>query len=153
VLPTDDCRLIFILIFIFIYFMQFSPINFLAIAAGTLASILLGILWYAPWVFGKAWQRHVHLSNDQIRREMIRIRFGPAVLLLFIMGIILAAFMPQGLDWEQGAFAGLAMGGGIGATTLGMHYLFARRSVNLFLIDAGYIVLAMTIFGAVIAAM
>jgi hypothetical protein len=34
-----------------------------------------------------------------------------------------------------------------------MHYLFAKRSVHLFLIDAGYIVIAMTIFGAIIAAM
>lgn len=133
--------------------MLFSPINFLAVATGTLVSLSIGFLWYSPFVFGKGWQKHTHLSNDQIGRGVIRMRFGPAIVLFFVMGIVIAAFMPTNINWEQGAFVGLVLGGGIAASSLGMHYLFARRSVNLFLIDAGYIVLSMAIFGAIIAAM
>lgn len=133
--------------------MQFSPVNFLAVVIGTFANFLFGFLWYAPVVFGKAWQKHTGLTNDQIRRGSILLKFGPAILLTFIMGVVLAAYLPMGLNWEQGAFGGLLLGAGLAATSIGMHYLFAKRSVHLFLIDAGYIVIAMTIFGAIIAAM
>lgn len=133
--------------------MQFSPINLLSVVIGTFACVLLGFLWYAPWVFGKAWQKHTGLTNDKLKRGSVIVRFGPAIVLTFAMGLVLAAYLPVGLNWEQGAFGGLVMGAGVAATTLGLHYLFAKRSVNLFLIDAGYAVICMTIFGAIIAAM
>jgi hypothetical protein len=133
--------------------MQFSPINFLAVFTGTMASLVFGFIWYAPAVFGKAWQKHTGLTDAQIRRGSIILKFGPAILLTFVMGIVLAAYLPVGLHWEQGAFGGLMMGAGVAATSLGMHYLFAKRSVNLYLIDAGYVVISMTILGAIIAGM
>ncbi len=132
--------------------MQFSPVNFLAIAAGTLLSVVFGLLWYAPQVFGRTWQKHAGLNKDQVTSGVL-MKFGPAICLTFLMGAVLAAFLPGGLKWDQGAFAGMVMGAGIGGTSLGVHYLFEKRSINLFLIDAGYIVLSMTIFGAIIAAM
>jgi len=133
--------------------MQFSPINFLAVAIGTLAGLLFGLLWYAPQVFGRAWQKHTGLTDEQIRTGSILLKFGPAIIFMFVMGVALAAFMPTGLHWDHGAFGGMVMGGGVGATAIGLHYLFAKRSINLFLIDAGYIVITMTMFGAIIAAM
>ncbi|HLF62612.1 MAG TPA: DUF1761 domain-containing protein [Saprospiraceae bacterium] len=133
--------------------MQFSTVNFLAVVIGTFANFLFGFLWYAPTVFGKAWQKHTGLTNDQIKRGSVVMRFGPAIVLTFIMGLVLAAYLPMDLNWEIGAFGGLIMGAGVGATSLGMHYLFAKRSIHLYLIDAGYLVISMTIFGAIIAAM
>ena len=132
--------------------MQFSPINFLAIAIGTLTSLILGLLWYSPKVFGRTWRKHSGLSEEEIKTGTL-MKFGPAIALTFLMGVVLAAFLPTHLEWDQGAFAGMILGAGVGGTSLGVHYLFEKRSFNLFLIDAGYIVLSMTIFGAVISAM
>jgi hypothetical protein len=133
--------------------MQFSPINFLAVAIGTFASLLFGFIWYAPQVFGRKWQKHTGMTNDKFTRDDVLMKFGPAIVLTFIMGIVLAAYLPTPLNWEHGAFGGMMMGVGIGATALGMHYLFARRSIHLFLIDAGYVAISMTILGAIISAM
>ena len=132
--------------------MQFSPVNFLAVAVGTFLSLMFGLLWYAPQVFGKTWQKHAGLNKDQVTSGVL-MKFGPAIVLTFFMGVVLAAFLPDALDWEQGAFAGMVLGAGVGGTSLGVHYLFEKRSIHLFLIDAGYIVMSMTMFGAVIAAM
>ena len=133
--------------------MQFSPINLSAVVIGTFATMAFGFLWYAPWVFGRKWQKHTGMTNDKMNRGSVIMKFGPAILLMFAMGLVLAAYLPVALNWEQGAFGGLLMGAGVGATSIGMHYLFAKRSVHLFLIDAGYVVISMTIFGAIIAAM
>jgi len=34
-------------------------VNYLAIAAAAIATVLLGGLWYSPALFGKTWQREV----------------------------------------------------------------------------------------------
>jgi hypothetical protein len=133
--------------------MQFSPLNFLALIAGVLVNFLVGVIWYAPYVFGRSWQKHTGMTNDKFKRGNVIMRIAPSLVLTFAMGLVLALFLPPGLNWEQGAFAGLIMGAGVGAAPLALHYMYARRSVNLFLIDAGYGVLMMAIFGAIIAAM
>lgn len=134
--------------------MQFSHIDFAAVAVGTFAALLFGLIWYAPPVFGRTWQKHTGLTDDRMKSRSVILTFGPAIVLTFVMGVALAALLPmQRLDWTQGAFAGLLIGAGIGAAALAGHYIFARRTIHLFLIDGGYTVVSMTILGAVIAAM
>ena len=49
------------------------------------------------------------------------------------------------------ALAGFVIGGlGFVATSVGVHYLFARKSLNLFLLDGGYWTVEYTVMGAVI---
>ena len=51
-------------------------INYFAVAAGALATFVVGGLWYSPVLFGKAWQRETGLSDEQLARgNMLRI-FG-----------------------------------------------------------------------------
>ena len=37
--------------------MNMSTLNIWAILVATVSAFLLGALWYAPFLFGKAWQR------------------------------------------------------------------------------------------------
>lgn len=50
-----------------------------------------------------------------------------------------------------GAKLGLLVGAGFSATTLGINYLYAKRSFKLFLIDAGYHILGISLIGALLA--
>jgi hypothetical protein len=52
----------------------------------------------------------------------------------------------------MGAFYGFLAGFGWVATFIGTHYLFERRSLKLFLINAGYSIVALTIMGLIIGA-
>jgi hypothetical protein len=134
--------------------MQFSQINFLAVAVGTVAAFSIGIIWYAPPVFGRTWRKYVGVPREKMQQARVAGTFGPAIVLMYLMGVVLAALLPMDtLRWTQGAFGGMVMGAGMGATALAIHYIFARRAVHLFLIDAGYTVLALAISGAIIAAM
>jgi hypothetical protein len=47
---------------------------------------------------------------------------------------------------------GFLAGFGCVATFIGTHYLFERRSLKLFLINAGYSIVALTIMGLIIGA-
>ena len=41
-------------------------INWIAVVVATLSSFALGALWYSPALFGKAWQREVGLTDEQV---------------------------------------------------------------------------------------
>jgi hypothetical protein len=133
--------------------MDFTNINFVAIALGTIGALLFGFVWYAPPVFGKVWQRHTKITDAQMK-EKVLLRFGPAIALTFITGVMLDVLLPADmLRWDDGAVMGLLVGLGIVAPAIAIHYIFARKSVHLYLIDAGYSVFSMLILGGILAAM
>jgi hypothetical protein len=78
--------------------------------------------------------------------------FGGAFVLALISAVNLAMFMGPENDPTMGALWGFLAGAGWVATFVGTHYLFERKSFTLFLINAGYSIVALTIMGVIIAA-
>lgn len=128
-------------------------LNYLAIALAALSTFLIGGLWYSPALFGKAWMKENGFKEEDMKNaNMIKI-FGLAFLLALISAVNLAMFMGPEKDVTMGAAYGFAAGFGWVATFVGTHYLFERKSFKLFLINAGYSVVALTIMGVIIVAM
>lgn len=130
--------------------MDASFLNYWAILVAALSTFLLGGIWYSPAVFGKAWMRENGFTEEDLKKgNMVKI-FGLAFLLGLVAAINLAMFMGPDVDFSMGAFYGFLAGFGWVATFVGTHYLFERRSFKLFLINAGYSVVALTIMGIII---
>src|SRR5688500_19949161 len=127
-------------------------LNYLAILVASLATFLIGGLWYSPAVFGKLWMRENGFTEEQLKKSnMIKI-FGLTFLLSVIAAVNLAMFMGPESDPAMGALWGFLAGFGWVATFVGTHYLFERKSFTLFLINAGYSIVALTVMGVIIAA-
>jgi hypothetical protein len=128
-------------------------LNYLAIVLAALSTFLLGGLWYSPAVFGKTWMKENGFTEESMKGgNMIKI-FGLAFVLGLISAINLAMFMGPEKNVSMGAAYGFAAGFGWVATFVGTHYLFERRSLKLFLINAGYSIVALTVMGVIIVAM
>ncbi len=126
-------------------------INYFAVVAGALAAFVIGGLWYSPVLFGKAWQRETGLSDEQLARgNMLRI-FGIAFVLSLIAAFVFALFLGPRPSMPLGLGAGFSAGLCWVASSFGINYLFARRSLKLFLIDGGYHTLQFTVIGLVLA--
>ncbi|MEQ9305366.1 MAG: DUF1761 domain-containing protein [Marinoscillum sp.] len=128
-----------------------SQLNFLAIFVAAVSTFLLGGLWYAPFLFGKAWMKENNFSEDDLKDGTARI-FGGSFVLAVFMAFNLAAFIGTEADISFGIFAGLAAGLGWVAFALGITYLFERKSFKLWAINAGYHTIAFTIMGAILGA-
>ncbi|MEY2926652.1 MAG: hypothetical protein RL367_1129 [Pseudomonadota bacterium] len=125
-------------------------INWIAMVVAAVAGFMVGGLWYGP-LFGKKWQAESGLTDAAMKSANMARIFGLTFLLnlvaSFILGHVLATYNhpPLGLS--------VMIGGGIGlgfvATSIGVNYLFARKSLNLFLIDAAYWVIIYAVMGAV----
>ncbi|MEC5179857.1 DUF1761 domain-containing protein [Arthrobacter sp. CG_A4] len=125
-------------------------ISWLAVLLAALTGFLVGGLWYTV-LFPKVWQREAGVSDDQLKRGTVRV-FAGSFMLSGVASLVLSAFIgAAGVGF--GALAGLAVGAGWVAAAVGINYLFERRSLALFAINAGYNIVTFTAMGAIIGAL
>ena len=128
-------------------------LNWLAIAVAALSAFMIGALWYGP-VFGKAWQALSGLSEDDIQKGHPAKIYGGAFVLNLVIafGIGMVLQLHPSADLGSGFNVGLLIGLAFVATSFGINYLFALRPLRLYLIDAGYMVVLMSVMGTIIGA-
>ncbi len=123
-------------------------INLLSIFLASFTSLILGFLWYSV-LFAKAWQKLSGVTNAQLETGMLKRAVG-SYLLSLIMAINLAFFIGPNETSTFGLFAGFAAGFGWVAMAFGSNYLFEHRPMKLYLINAGYNILLLSIMGYII---
>lgn len=123
-------------------------INLLSVFLASLTSLILGFLWYSV-LFAKEWQKLSGVTNTQLKTGMLKRAVG-SYLLSLIMAINLAFFIGPSETSSFGLFAGFAAGFGWVAMAFGSNYLFEHRPIKLYLINAGYNILLLSIMGYII---
>lgn len=129
-----------------------AQLNYIAVIVAALSTFVIGGLWYSPAVFGKAWMRENGLTEERLKKSNMAKIFGLAFLLALVAAFNLAMFLGPEDNPAMGAVWGFLAGFGWVAMFVGTHYLFERKSFLLFLINAGYSVVALTIMGVILAA-
>ena len=124
--------------------------NWLAVVVATLAFFAVGAIWYTA-LFGKIWQREVGLSDEQLTggRNMMLI-MGTCFVLEFIVCLTVGHmfdFLAPSDRAKMMIAVGLALG--VMAPAIGINYLYQRKSLKLFLVDAGHFIVGMAAVGAV----
>ena len=128
--------------------------NWLAIVLGTAAFFAVGAVWYTA-LFGKLWQREVGVSDEQLKSGAnMPLIFALCFLLEFVVVSTLGHLFAR-LDPNPRATMMIATGFGltIMAPAIGIVYLYMRKSLKLFLIDAGHFVVGMAAVGLVFVLM
>lgn len=129
-----------------------AGLNWLAVISATIVAFLVGGLWYSRKLFGAAWMQEIGLSEDELQQGSMPVLFGGTLVLQFLAAAALGVFLGTGSDWLIGLQAGLLIGLFWIATSYATTYLFERRSMRLFLINAGYYVVLFGVMGTIIGA-
>jgi predicted Na+-dependent transporter len=128
--------------------------NWLAIGLGTVAFFAVGALWYTV-LFGKAWQQAVGLSDEQLKAGVsMPLIFATCFVLEFVVVLTLGhlfAFLHPSNHVKMMMATGFGLA--IMAPATGINYLYQRKSLKLFLIDAGHFVVGMAAVGGVFVAL
>jgi hypothetical protein len=124
-----------------------QAINIWAVIVAAASSFLLGGIWYGP-LFGKAWGPAAGVSEQQ-KGHPAKV-FGGA----FVFSLLAAAAFAYLLGPQPALSSALCTGALVGfcfvAASFGINYLFAQRSLKLWLIDGGYHTLQFVVFGLVL---
>ena len=141
--------------------MDFSSINWLAVVAAVLASMVIGSIWFSPKAFYPAWQKALaqidkNDPNDQNMGPVIRI-FGFTILASFVQAIFMALMinamgsMSGGATLASGAMAGFLLWLGFVAPSSLTNKLFADR-VKAWYYEAGNHLVTFVVIGAILGA-
>ncbi|MDZ7785561.1 MAG: DUF1761 domain-containing protein [Candidatus Saccharibacteria bacterium] len=112
-------------------------VSWLGVILATVASLVIGALWYAPFAFGKQWQKLVGLTDKQMK-EGGGVGIMKAVVGGFITAYVLAhitylsSVFYSGVSFTMsGALTGFYVWLGFSATTLLIHDGFELRPPKL----------------------
>jgi uncharacterized protein YndB with AHSA1/START domain len=125
--------------------------EWLAIGVASLLVFVIGGAWFAPPVFGRRWMALSGASSDELSRRRMGLVFGGTYLLGLVMTINLALFLGPSPSLAFAVGASAAAGIGWTAAAFGITYLFERRPLALWGINAGYHAVALIAIGAVLA--
>ena len=137
-----------------------SSINWLAILVAGISSFILGGVWYSPALFGNAWMKENNLSEEAVRAGNKSKIFGWSFILSVLMAVNLGMFLAdspascpvecaQHTDISWGATAGFLAGIWVFAG-IAIVALFEHKSFRYILINGGYMLVALTLMGAII---
>ena len=126
--------------------------NVWAMLIAALANNVIGALWYAKPLFGRAWMQEVGLTEAHRPSRISVAPFAAAIAASLVLSVALAwanaaAASASLLD---GVVVGLIVAVGLGAAISAPHYAFAGRSLKLFLINMGHTLVVVVVMSAII---
>ena len=128
-------------------------VNWIAVVLCGVSSLVLGGVWYSPMLFARPWQHAAGLSDEQAKSGNMAVIFGLTFVLSLIAAAVFALFLGKGMSLGAATAAGFSAGLCWIGASFGINYLFERKSLNLWLINAGYHTLQFTLFGLILGAM
>lgn len=125
-------------------------INLIAVVLVAVASMGIGFVWYSTSLFGKPWMKEVGKNMEELKGAGVG--YFLTAMGSLIMGIIMHIVMNYTNTTKviDGAFLGIILWLGFVATSFLTNYVFAGRSLKLFLIDIGYFLITFIAAGAII---
>lgn len=131
--------------------MDFSLINIWAVLVCGVVSLIIGSVWYSPLLFGKIWQREAYMTPEKMKNGSVPVVMGGAFVLSILIALNMALFFGGMVELTEGFLYGFFTGLFFVGAALGILYLFEKMSFKLWLINAGYFVINLTVMGGILA--
>ncbi|MEZ5009615.1 MAG: DUF1761 domain-containing protein [Chitinophagales bacterium] len=140
-------------------------INWIAILVSALVPMFLGLIWYSPMLFGKAWMTSIGKTEEDLKQGNMAVILG----ISFILSALLAFFLSYVLGFHNeidsvtgeitryphnfghGAFHGGFIAILVGIPVLVTNSLFEHRSWINILINASYWIVTIAVMGGVLS--
>ncbi len=142
-------------------------VNWIGILVGALVPMVMGMLWYSPPLFGKAWMKSIGKTEEDLKAGA---NMPVTLLLAFVFAFLLSFFLygmlgihdyitalndGEGATYAHGFGHGMYHGGFLGALVaapvLVTNSLFEQRDWTNIIINAAYWILTIALMGGVIS--
>lgn len=134
----------------------FSHAPWLQIIVATVAYFCIGAIWYMPAVFGTVWAagHKIDMSNKEEGKKRLPMLMAQTFVLSLGMGIgmgLLLYVLQAPATCISGIKAGLLVSGVFCAAPMAINYSYTGKSIKLWMIDAGYHVIGITLMGIILS--
>jgi len=129
--------------------MDLGNINWLGAIAGAVSAMVLGALWYSPWMFGGRWQELIGRSDEELGNPVVAMLI--AAVAFVVMGAGMSWIIPDDISVPVGIMWGFIGFWGFALPAIVINSVFERRSWTLVAIYLGYLLIAMLAMAGFIA--
>lgn len=118
--------------------MLFHQINMIAVIVAALSALVFSKIWYSFFA--------VNSKQERFKKSHYLYLF----MLSFIAALAMALLLTRKPGFYMALHTGILAGICWVATSFGITYLYANRSIKLFLIDAGYHIIQFAVYGIIL---
>jgi len=135
-------------------------INLVAVLVAGIFAVVVGAVWYGP-LFGKTWRRLIGMSME----DMKNMKMTPVAAMIggFITALLMAYVLAHGIVFGNAYLGTSGIEGGMqgafwywlgfAVPLTGAGYLWEGKSVKLWVLHAGYYLVALLGMGAILGGM
>jgi len=135
-------------------------INLVAVLVAGIFAVVVGAVWYGP-LFGKMWRRLIGMSME----DMKNMKMTPVAAMIggFITALLMAYVLAHGIVFGNAYLGTSGIEGGMqgafwywlgfAVPLTGAGYLWEGKSVKLWVLHAGYYLVALLGMGAILGGM
>ncbi len=130
-----------------------GPVNWLAVVLAAVAFFATGAVWYSV-LFGKVWQKEAGMTEEKMAGSNMPMIFG----VCFLLELVIAAMLGHAIARSSGQphiimMMAIGFGAFLMTPAIGINYLYLRKTMKHFLIDAGHFIVGMAAMGGVFVAL
>jgi hypothetical protein len=129
--------------------MESVDLNWAAIIVAALVPMVLGALWYSQALFVEPWLRAVERTKEELGGAWLGYVLSAIAALLMSYTLARIVRWAEVDDLWNGALVGLLVWLGLVATVLAATTYFGGRPRRLWVINAGYQLVALVLVGAI----
>ena len=129
--------------------MESVDLNWAAIIVAALVPTVLGALWYSPALFAEPWLRAVGRTKEELGGAWLGYVIGVVSALLMSYTLARIVRWAEVDDLWNGALVGLLVWLGLVATVLAATTYFGGRPRRLWVINAGYQLVALVLVSGI----
>ena len=136
---------------------MFAHVSVWGCVLGGLSAMVVGFLWYSPWLFGPAWGKSTGISEKEMakgRAKIVPVLVLVSLLTAYVLSLLTVYFqkytgksdMMSGVDTALLGFVGLA------GTALLAHGLWEPKSRSALYINLGNRLVTLVVMGLIVGA-
>jgi len=139
--------------------MRVMDVNLWAVLVSALATMVVGFLWYSPWLFARRWMILMGLDpDDKAKIAQMKKSAAPSYILSLVASALAAAVLGKIIAVATidtalyGMKVGLAVWLGFVTTVQLTNSLFSQQPAKLYAINTGYQLVCFLAMGAIMGA-
>jgi hypothetical protein len=128
-------------------------VNYIAILVVGIFSFVLGAVWYSQPLFAKQWMSSIGKTEEQLKDGASAMTYVITFVVWMIASYVLAVIVHYSgaSTFGYGMLAGFLCWFGFFASLSLMMILFEQKTLKLWLINSGYVLVALLIGGGILA--
>ncbi len=129
---------------------MFEDLNIIPFVLAVAADMLVGTLWYSPFLFGNYWMKEVGMSRDDLKGAGKAMGF--AILSSFVMAFVLSIVLEKlNVTTVDGAIeTAFMLWIGFVATTNTMRVIYERAKPSVYFLQVSYHLIGMIVMSIIL---